>query len=195
MTPIYLILATFLLLLPAQVGADTIHGCVKQKSGKLRIVGDPGQCTDKEAAVSWNSEGPQGPQGECGPAPLGYELVGFTTATFDGDEGFFGFHFACQADFSGSRMCNSEEVIGTVNIPGALPDRAWVNPSAVESERDPSGRLARGCLGGGLSTPDFGRWVSVESGATGLTVDALGKFSLNECAEFHHVACCAAVSQ
>jgi hypothetical protein len=46
MTPIYLILATFLVLVPTQVSADTIHGCVKQKNGKLRIVGDPGQCTD-----------------------------------------------------------------------------------------------------------------------------------------------------
>jgi hypothetical protein len=34
MTPIYLILATLLLFLPTQVGADTIHGCVKQTNGR-----------------------------------------------------------------------------------------------------------------------------------------------------------------
>ena len=76
--------------------ADTINGCVKQKSGKLRIVGDPGQCTDREASVSWGSDGSQGPvgpqgiqgpQGEAGPAPPRYELVGFAGATLSGARG------------------------------------------------------------------------------------------------------------
>lgn len=137
MTPIYLILATLLVLLPTQVSADTIHGCVKQKSGKLRIVGDPGQCTDKEAAISWNNEGsqgpegPQGPQGEAGPAPPRFELVGFTSATFVGDEGVLGFTLACQAQFAGSRMCSSAEVMNTVDVPAGLSSLAWVRPSFV----------------------------------------------------------------
>ena len=54
------------LLVSSGAYADTIHACVKQNSGRLRIVGDPGQCTKKEAPVSWNSEGPAGNDGTDG---------------------------------------------------------------------------------------------------------------------------------
>ena len=39
--------------------------------------------------------------------PLGFQLVGFTSATFDGSQGVLGFTLACQAEFPGSRMCTS----------------------------------------------------------------------------------------
>ena len=38
------ILIIALLLTPFVARADTINGCVHQKSGKLRLVADPGQC-------------------------------------------------------------------------------------------------------------------------------------------------------
>lgn len=46
--------------------ADVINGCV-DKEGKLRIVADAAECKDKEQLLSWNTEGPAGPQGEQGP--------------------------------------------------------------------------------------------------------------------------------
>ena len=100
-------LALVWLLAPPASFADTINGCVNQKTGKLRIVGVPGQCKDgREAAISWESEGPQGTPGEKGDkgdqgdagepaaAPPRFELIGFTTATFAGGEGVLGYTLA-----------------------------------------------------------------------------------------------------
>lgn len=55
-------------------------------------------------------------------------LVGFTSATFQGDTGYLGFTTACEAEFPNTRMCASEEVIGTRRIPEGLAGTAWVRP-------------------------------------------------------------------
>ena len=61
----------------------------------------------------------------------GFQLVGFTIATFDGDETRFGFTRACQTEFGPtSRMCSPEEVVRTVAIPEDLSGSAWVDPAA-----------------------------------------------------------------
>jgi len=50
-----------------------------------------------------------------------HELVGFTTATFTCPQGVLAYTLACQAEFgSDTRMCNSVEVIRTVNVPSGL---------------------------------------------------------------------------
>src|SRR5262245_50208422 len=50
----------------------TIHACVDDKSGAVRIVKDDDDCRSKEHAVSWNRRGPAGPAGAVGPAgPIG----------------------------------------------------------------------------------------------------------------------------
>lgn len=165
------ILAAVVLFLPAQGSADTINGCVKQKSGKLRIVGDPGQCTSKEAPVSWESEGPQC---EPPPAPPRFELVGFTNATFDGDEGYIGFTLACQGEFPGSRMCSITEIIQTVDFPSGLTGRAWVRPGTSFSRDD-----------------TCGRWRAQSAGTTGMSVDPIGYFEQFDCDNTFSVACCA----
>lgn len=56
------------------------------------------------------------------------QYVGATTATLDCSGGIFTFNRACHADFSGSRMCKSVEMIDTVNPPivGNPGERAWV---------------------------------------------------------------------
>ncbi len=126
--------AIALLISPLIATADTINGCVKQKNGKLRIVGDPGQCTDKEAAISWESEGPQGPAGAQGPpgdpapAPPRFELVGFTSTTTLGGVGIFVWTQTCQAEFALSRVCTSVEVMETVSIPARPTLQAWLRP-------------------------------------------------------------------
>ena len=61
-----------------------------------------------------------------------HELVGFTTATFTCDQGVLGFTLACRAQFgSDTRMCNSVEVMRTVNVPSGLSGRAWVRPVPI----------------------------------------------------------------
>lgn len=44
-----------------------INACVKTSNGQLRVVTSANQCVGGEQAVSWNIQGPQGPQGIQGP--------------------------------------------------------------------------------------------------------------------------------
>jgi hypothetical protein len=105
--------------------AETIHACAHKKNGKLRLVAAAGQCTGKEAVVSWNSAGPSGEKGdkgepgdsECAAAPAApteFALVGITQATFDGFNLKWTFDEGCDAEFPNSRLCGSEEEIRTL---------------------------------------------------------------------------------
>ena len=49
---------------------QTVHSCVAERSGDVRIVDEAGQCRRYEVALSWNQFGPPGPQGEPGPHGL-----------------------------------------------------------------------------------------------------------------------------
>jgi hypothetical protein len=53
-------------------GNGVIHGCYDKGSGQLRVTdtatNQPKGCSTKEAAITWNQQGPQGPQGEAGPS-------------------------------------------------------------------------------------------------------------------------------
>lgn len=44
----------------AQDGDETIYGCVRERTGVLRIVDDPSDCRRRETAIDWNREGPVG---------------------------------------------------------------------------------------------------------------------------------------
>jgi type VI protein secretion system component Hcp len=71
-------------------GGGVINGCYEKGSGKLRVTdtqtGKPKACAADEVPLSWNQQGPQGPQGEPGPQgpaggppPLHTEVVGQVT--------------------------------------------------------------------------------------------------------------------
>jgi hypothetical protein len=60
----------------AQLGAtqttSTIHACVKDESGQVRIVAAGSSCLASETATSWNVVGPAGVKGDTGdPGPAG----------------------------------------------------------------------------------------------------------------------------
>ena len=192
-----LIIILAVCLAPLAANADTIIGCVHQKSGKLRLVADAGQCkAGKEAVVTWSSEGPPGPQGEQGPpgeegttSPR-FEFVGFSTATRDGDDGFFGMNLACQADLPGSRMCTSVEVIETIDIPTGLTGEAWVRPVLQPSGDSWAVDSVSGvyALITNLTCRGFS---SSQGGYTGLIVKPDGAFGDGSCLVYRPVACCA----
>jgi hypothetical protein len=46
----------------------TIHACRMLKTGKLRVVADPGSCRPRERRLSWNIRGPKGDPGAAGVA-------------------------------------------------------------------------------------------------------------------------------
>lgn len=125
-----------------------------------------------------------------------YELVGFTSATFDGAQGIRSFTEACQAEFdTDTRMCNSVEVMETVNWPSLPANTAgWTrpvyvpNPSGTDT-RDASGHTRSGDL-------SCASWIENDSGNRGLstrTWDYLPGTSIGwaSCDWLLPVACCA----
>jgi hypothetical protein len=132
--------------------------------------------------------------------PVRFQLVGFTSAAFLGDVGLFVFSRACHAEFSDSRMCLSEEILKTVQIPDGLAGDAWIQASifagggsvnaAVPFMVDASG------VGGtssriNCSSAGSQSWSSTSGG--GLIVDFEGRISSVACADAHSIACCALV--
>ena len=176
---------------------ETIPGCVSERSGRVRVVAVEGQCTYKETAVEFGGPGPAGPPGPPGPpgptAPtadplppeeeyVGFDLAGFTTETLTGAQGVLAFTLACQAEFAESRMCTSEEILNTIDVPADLAGTAWVRPTYVEGGHDISGVEDSAehytCKG----------WTF--DGNKGLTVTEDGKFDTLICNNLFQVACC-----
>jgi hypothetical protein len=50
----------------AEVGKDTIYGCVGSNTGRLRVVDSPIRCGTLESPISFNREGPRGVRGTDG---------------------------------------------------------------------------------------------------------------------------------
>jgi hypothetical protein len=125
-------------------------------------------------------------------APGRFQLVGFSTATFTGDQGVLGFASVCQTEFPASRMCTSVEVMETTVLVSGLTGDAWVRPS-FEPLGVGAGQLvidASGAIGApnGLSCQG---WTSTLG--FGLKVSASGGFAPSFCFEQRSVACCARV--
>lgn len=113
---------------------------------------------------------------------------GFSSGTFAGNQGLRQLQSACDATFTGSKMCNSEEYANsTYNASAAnLGGSAWLLPSsdggssskardAITGEAYQSGKLSCSCYSGG--TP-------------GLAVSAAGGISSSSCSTTQAVACC-----
>ncbi len=182
---------------------ETVHGCVSERSGRVRVVAVQGQCTYKETTVEFGGPGPagppglQGPQGPPGPSaptapaaealPLeeeyvGFDLEGFTTETFTGAQGVLAFTIACQVEFEDSRMCTSKEILETVDVPLVLEGTAWVRPTYVEGGHD---------ISGVEDSPEHYTckgWTF--DGNKGLVVTEDGKFNTLVCNNLFKVACC-----
>lgn len=124
---------------------------------------------------------------------LRVQLVGFTGTQHLGDTGVLGFTLACQAEFPGSRMCTSQEVMETTIVPISLTGEAWVRPAfngfaGTYSERfvlDASGR--NGSSGFSISCQS---WTNA-GGGEGLRVNSSGGFDVVACSQPHAVSCCA----
>lgn len=57
------------------------------------------------------------PGGAAGQSDSIFQLVGFTSQEVRGSEGRFTFNEVCQAQWEGTRMCTTQEVIQTVEVP------------------------------------------------------------------------------
>jgi hypothetical protein len=111
------------------------------------------------------------------------QFVGISSTPLDGDKGMRPLHEACAAEFPGSRMCFSEEIVNTVEYPaGDLSAYGFVHPTFVADGaglRDISGRYPGSCDG----------W---SGNGTGLVVNVNGSFLNESCLYQYPVACCSA---
>ncbi|MGI9643142.1 MAG: hypothetical protein ACR2N9_10190 [Acidimicrobiia bacterium] len=64
--------------------ANTIHGCVNDRSGVLRVVADPGDCRRSESALDWNVQGVAGQDGADGAQGPAGAAVAYAHVRADG---------------------------------------------------------------------------------------------------------------
>ena len=87
----------------------------------------------------------------AGEAEKTFQFVGISSMPLDGNKGMRPLHEACAADFPGSRMCFSREVVNTATYPaGDSTAHGFVHPSFVADGadiRDISGRYPGSCDG------------------------------------------------
>jgi hypothetical protein len=115
-----------------------------------------------------------------------FQLVGFTSDVFTGDLGGpFGATEKCQAEFVGSRMCNSYEAQTTDFPPAVRPAAAWINTIAGDS--------AGGTVGvvGGIGYY-CRQWTSTDLPAVALKSGGNIEGG-SPCSAEHPIACCALV--
>jgi hypothetical protein len=115
-------------------------------------------------------------------------LAGFTAAQFTGNQGFLSLASACVAEFPGSRVCSTRDVARTSAVPNDLSGTAWLLAEPLAT----SGTLLDGVSAvviGFAQTATCNAW-SQGAGATGLLIDAQGRFRTDDCALPRSVACC-----
>ncbi len=63
----FLLVISFMTVLPCQAEDNVIYACYQKRTGQLRLVSSLSECRKSELALSWNIAGSRGPQGEQGP--------------------------------------------------------------------------------------------------------------------------------
>ena len=130
---------------------------------------------------------------DVGAHEVSERLVGFTTSTATGSVGLTRLHELCHSEFSGSRMCTTEEIVASVDPPLAT-DRefAWVHTTIVASSDhanslfDVTGKLLS--LDQAVS-PNCDGWSYPNTTTVAITTDT-GAAILRSCADANRVACC-----
>ncbi len=116
------------------------------------------------------------------------QYLGNTPTTLDGGQGIRAMNELCQASFSGSRMCTTEEYANTITFPAAELDDAWIRPvivgldasSAMDTISGQSSSYGLACAG----------WSSLMPSAKGMVVSGSGEMTTNSCASPVKVSCC-----
>lgn len=179
-----------------------IHACAQKENGQLRVVEGPDDCRPSEVALSWNDHEPPPPAPNCCKRKMQY--VGMSTRLFNGGEGVLQMTRACQETFPGSRMCSSDEVVKTTELPDevSLPASqpapfGWVRPSAIVGRGNNIGIETTVALQSDVEKFSCAGWNTSTSTAlsanSGLTVNRHGQFVLSGCSGTLKVACCAVV--
>ena len=185
------------MLVVVAVACGDAAGVLLRDAGQVMMDAGDGIAPDAGAQTGECVVGPTGPQGPPGPpgppaAPM--QFVGRTTDAFNGAQGVLTYSVACQTDFGpGHRMCTSEELLDTVDLPTLTGGPSWVRPTFVPAGGGSSAVFVD--ISGVSSASNSSLfacngWISANSAFTGLTVDAGGSFDLLACNASRTVACC-----
>jgi hypothetical protein len=127
-----------------------------------------------------------------------FQLVGFTSATFNGATGVLGFTAACQQEFAASRMCTTTEILETQTVPAGLAGYAWVRIAVRAGVGGDGASLVvvdDSGVDAGPADLSCSGWASNSSITEGLAVNQNGAFVRGfECVQTISVACCAPVA-
>jgi len=135
----------------------------------------------------------------CCDSPFLETFAGFTTATYDGDQGGRGgLHLACATEFPGSHACHSAEYERTKGIDGVPADGAWIDLSAAVRQSSTSITTTSDCAApeygpytGLQNYTNCGNWSSDNSSHLGLTVTSTNHTTSGKnCDELRPIACC-----
>jgi hypothetical protein len=105
------------------------------------------------------------------------QFVGTTTATVDGQGHLLGWLPLCRAEYPGSRVCTTRDLVESVQLPAMeIGDAWWVMPYWIDSEHEYSGRFYQE-----LSCANIGRIIDYTHPI----------FYTGDCNNLQPVACCA----
>jgi len=121
---------------------------------------------------------------DAGVASAG-KFLGFTDIAVDGHTGVMELNRLCQAQFSGSRMCTTKEIVNNTNPNHRFPFAGWAWVKNVYN--NPGDEFLPGSSGGQLSC--WG-WSSKASFDKGLAINGDSNFSQQKCNLLLNVSCC-----
>jgi len=107
--------------------------------------------------------------GECAAGCSRMQYIGNSTDALLGSEGIYAYFAACQKDFGpGTRMCTSEEIWSTTDVPNLSVGYAW------------AGNGCDGWSGEGTASNPL----------DGPAIDERGRTTLSRCSSTLPIACC-----
>jgi hypothetical protein len=126
---------------------------------------------------------------EASSAPV---FQGFSSGTVDGGDGVFALAQACSASFSGSKICNSDELVNSVYNSSAsnLSGLAWLLPRLSTGDTQSTELNSGRENGNPWETFSCRGWGSDSNAYTGTVVSSVGELTIRGCDNSYPVACC-----
>ena len=126
---------------------------------------------------------------ETSSAPV---FQGFSSGTVDGGDGVFALAQACSASFSGSKICNSDELVNSVYNSSAsnLSGLAWLLPRLSTGDTQSTELNSGRENGDPWQTFSCRGWGSDSNAFTGTVVSSVGELTIRGCDNSYPVACC-----
>ena len=120
------------------------------------------------------------------------EYVGMTTQTVNGGTGILNMNGMCDAQFTGSRMCTSDDIVHSINPNSGDSGYAWLHSNATIQAYSNVSTLLYDVLGTMNRLPNCYGWRSATIGNGGRVMQMFngGGASMSNCDDIHPISCC-----